>query len=117
MDAASDMRIPILFGGQVEPGDAWLVEDDAEMPAQGYAVRFTLPAQRFGAAGHAPGCSCCTLRGPAADALTRMFRDRATGTSPFFKQVRVLASPAGQAAVREALVNDVVTAARFSSVG
>ena len=105
------MRIPVLFGaGAAGSGDAWLVEDGAAMPPQGYGVRFALPAPKFG---HIAGCSCCSLRGPAADALTRMFRARATGAAPFFKRVRVLTSAAGEEAVREAIASDVVTAARY----
>jgi hypothetical protein len=80
------------------------------MPEAGYAVRFALPARKFG---HGVGCACCSPRGPAADALTRMFRARATGTAPFFRNVRVLASAAGEEAVREALEGDLVTAARY----
>ena len=114
------MRIPVLFGGAVPADaaagdkDAWLVEDGAAMPEAGYAVRFALSEQKFG---HRIGCACCTLRGPAADALTRMFRARATGAAPFFRRVFILASPAGEAAVREALENDVVTAARYVRSG
>ena len=115
------MRIPVLFGAAAAAaGDAWLVEDGAAMPPEGYAERFTLPVQKFGAAGpnaaglrHAVGCRCCTLRGPAADALSRMFRARTTGSAPFFKRVVVLASPAGEAAVRQALTQEVVTKARY----
>jgi len=109
MDSGSDMRIPVLFGGAPTPDDAFLVEDGADMPA-GYAVGFALPAQKFG---HVLACNCCSSRGPAADALTRMFRARATGAAPFFKRVRVLASAAGEEAVREAIASDVVTAARY----
>jgi hypothetical protein len=112
MNSGTDMRIPVLFGGNTEAGDAdaWLVEDIAAPPPSGYAHRFTLPANGFG---HAMGCTCCAPRGPAADALARMFRARATGTAPFFKRVLVLASPAGEAAIREALTKDVMTAARY----
>jgi hypothetical protein len=117
------MRIPVLFGG-VAPGDAasapnaYLVEDGAAMPPDVYAMRFALPAGKFAAgsaagAGHLPGCTCCTPRGPAADALTRMFRARSTGSAPFFRQVIVLASPAGEATVRHALEQDIVTKARY----
>jgi len=113
MDSGSDMRIPVLFGtGAAGEADAWLVEDGAAMPPEGYAVRFALPPQKVG---HAIGCACCTLRGPAADALTRMFQDRATGAAPFFKRVIVLASNSGCALVREALAQDAVTRARFVS--
>ncbi len=104
------MRIPIILGGEPAPGDAFLVEDGADMPDAGYAVRFALGAAK---PGHFAGCACCTLRGPAADALTAMFRARATGAAPFFSRVVVLASPEGAAAVRAALHDDVVTQARF----
>jgi hypothetical protein len=111
MNFASDMRIPVLFGATpARESDAWLVEDGADMPEQGYAVRFAMASRKFG---HVSGCTCCTLRGPAADALTGMFRARATGVVPFFKRVVVVASPEGEAAVREALTDDVVTAARY----
>jgi hypothetical protein len=104
------MRIPVVIGTAPSQGDAVLVEDGFDMPAEGYAVRFALGA---GKPGHLAGCACCTLRGPAADALTIMFRARATGAAPFFTRMVVLASPAGEAAVREALEADVVTKARF----
>lgn len=104
------MRIPIVMG--VEPGvdDAVLVEDGCAMPPTGHAVRFALGGAK---PGHFAGCACCTLRGPAADALTALFRARATGAAPFFKRLVVLASPAGEAAVQAALAEDVVSAARF----
>jgi hypothetical protein len=78
------------------------------MPDSGYAVRFAL-----GLPGHPLACACCTLRGPAADALGRMFRERATGVAPFFSRVVVLASAAGEAAVGEAVEGDVVVRARY----
>jgi hypothetical protein len=108
MQTGTDMRIPIVLGAAPSPMDAVLVEDGKDMPAQGYAVRFTTTLP-----GHIAGCSCCTLRGPAADALGRMFRERATGNAPFFPRVVVLASPAGEQAIREALEQDVVTRARY----
>ncbi len=106
---ATDMRIPILFGIRPEPDDYVLLEDGQNMPPHGYAMRFSLRATL----GHPLNCTCCTPRGPAADALGRMFRARATGAAPFFRRVVVLASPAGEAAVRAALNEDVVTAARY----
>jgi G3E family GTPase len=110
MVASSDMRIPVVMRVEPVAGDAVLVEDGHDMPADGYAVRFALGV---GKAGHEVGCVCCTLRGPAADALTTMFRARAMGGAPFFGRVVVLASPEGEAAVGEALEGDVVTKARF----
>jgi hypothetical protein len=105
---ATDMLIPILFDAEPGPADAVLVEGGKDMPGSGHAVRFTL-----GLAGHALGCACCTSRSPVADALGRLFRDRATGAAPFFPRVVVLASPAGEAAVRIAVAEDLVTRARY----
>ena len=78
------------------------------MPESGYAARFSVTK-----AGHVFNCTCCTLRGPVADALSRMFRERATGVAPFFRRVTILASPDGEDAVRRAVESDVVTAARY----
>jgi hypothetical protein len=104
------MRIPIVMGGVAGGEDAVLVEDGHAMPAAGYAVRFALGSAK---SGHVAGCACCTLRGPAADALSALFRARATGVAPLFKRLVVLASAEGEAAVEAALVEDVVSAARF----
>jgi hypothetical protein len=108
MQSTTDMRIPILLDAQPNPDDAVLVEDGRDMPATGYALRFTAAKP-----GHVFDCTCCTLRGPAADALGRLYRERATGVAPYFKRVVVLASPEGENAIREALDNDVVTQARY----
>jgi hypothetical protein len=108
MVSDTDMRIPLVMGEKPEPSDAILVEDGLDMPQTGYAVQFSA-----GRPGHGLSCFCCTPRGPVANALGRMFRERATGSAPFFKRVVVLASPAGENAVREALTGDVVTAARY----
>jgi hypothetical protein len=111
MKNASDMRIPVLFGDhQAETDDAYLEESGSGPLISGYSERFTLPPVKLG---HIIGCNCCTPRGPAADALSRMFRARATGAAPFFKRVIVYASPAGEAAIRDAIAGDVVTAARY----
>lgn len=104
------MHIPIVMGVEPGPTDAVLVEDGWAMPPAGYAVRFALGVMK---SGHFAGCACCNLRGPAADALTAMFRARATGAAPFFKRLVLLASPEGEAAVRAALAEDVVSSARF----
>jgi hypothetical protein len=108
MTPAPDMRIPILFGAEPGPDDAALVEDGFAMPTTGYAIHFAP-----GLPGHAFGCACCTQRGPAAGALARLYRDRATGAAPFFKRITVLASPEGNAAVRTAVETDVVAQARY----
>jgi hypothetical protein len=108
MHGSTDTRILIVMGGEPGPADAVLVEDGCDMPESGYAVRFAL-----GLPGHPLACACCTLRGPAADAMGRMFRERATGVAPFFSRVVVLASADGEAAVRDAVEKDVVTQARY----
>jgi hypothetical protein len=105
---ATHMQIPVLFGGSPAATDAILLEDGQDPPKEGYFVRFALAK-----AGHFPGCFCCAPRGPAAAALGQLFRDRATGKAPYFNRLVVLASPAGEAAVREALAEDVVTRARY----
>ena len=102
------MRIQVLFGGLPGAEVAVLVEEGLDPPQQVYAVRFALAKP-----GHFPGCFCCPPRGPIATALGQLFRDRATGKTPFFKRLVVLASPAGEAAVREAMAGDVVTQARY----
>jgi hypothetical protein len=109
MFSVPDLRIPVL-GTPGAAGDAYLAEGGFPVPEGAYVVRFTLPAAGFG---HAIGCACCTPRGPAANALAELFRARATGTAPFFKHVVVAASPAGIAAIRAAIEEDVVAKARF----
>jgi hypothetical protein len=108
----TDERIPVRFGplAAAEPHDALLIEGDAQ--AAGAAVaRFVMPA-RLG--GHPVGCACCAPRGPVATALGALFLARARGELKWFRSVvAVTRSAAGEAAVRAALVDDVVTAARF----
>jgi hypothetical protein len=111
MENSPDMRIPVLFGERSGgTGAVWLVETGLQPPLPGHTEYFTLPPAKFG---HLAGCTCCTPRGPAADALSRLFRARATGAAPFFNRVIVLASPAGEAAIRTALTTDPPTAARY----
>ena len=113
-----DRRIPVIFGQQSGPHDTVLLEDRFTAPALASApdcahlFRFTVTQT-----GHLPGCLCCATRGPAAEALGRAFRARATGTAPFFSHLLVLASPAGQAAIRAALAQDAICSARFRLIG
>jgi hypothetical protein len=46
--------------------------------------------------------------------LGRLFTSRARGQAPYFRQLVVLASPDGEAAVRTAVVEDVVVRARYT---
>ena len=107
----SDMRIPVIFGGDVAPDDAVLIEGDAPAPPAAWVERFHLPANPL----HGVGCACCAPRGPAADALARLFLARARGDSAFFRRVVVLAGAQGMEAVHTAIAADVVTGARFTT--
>ena len=102
------MRIEIVMGGAPATTDAVLAETGHQAAPGTYLITFA-PGQP----GHAIGCTCCTPRGPVADALSAMFRARATGKAPFFRRVVVLASPEGEAVVRAAVMHDVVSAARY----
>ena len=109
---ASDDRMPVRFDNAMAaaPEVALLVEGDAVVP-DGHAVaRFRLAS---GLSGHPPGCTCCAPRGPVAEALGRLFLARARGEVAFFRSVVVVATPAGEAAVRAALAEDQVAAGRF----
>lgn len=108
-----DMRIPVVFGGTPEAGDAVLIEGDAPAPAEFHVIRFRLPAGQA----HPIGCACCAPRGPAADALSRAFLDRATGKVPFFKRVVVIAGADGAEAVAAAIAEDAVASARYRKSG
>jgi hypothetical protein len=110
---ATEDRVPVRFDATdaARSDEALLVEGDVAVPA-GHAVgRFTLAPGLFG---HPLGCACCTPRGPVADALGRLFLARARGEVAFFRSVvAVVATPAGEAAVRAALAQDQVSAGRF----
>lgn len=70
------------------------------------------------AARHAIGCACCAGRSPAAQALDRLFQQRARGQCAWFDHVLALApSPAGAAMLAAALAEDVLTRARFRVEG
>jgi hypothetical protein len=110
---STDGRVTVRFGSAAEagPDEALLVEREAPVPAGHPAARFRLTP---GLPGHPSGCACCTPRGPVAEALGRLFLARARGEVAFFRSVvAVVASPAGEAAVRVALAQDQVSAGRF----
>ena len=88
-----DARIPVVFGAAPEAKDAVLAPD----PTWGES--------------HPVACACCVGRGPAAQAMDQLFLDRVRGSIPWFD--RLMVDPAGEAAVRAALVEDTVVAARF----
>ena len=91
-----DARVPVVFGSSqgAQEGDA------------------VLASGLDGAPGHVAGCACCVARTPAAQALGRLFMQRARGEVAFFRRVLV-DGHAAEAAVRAALQSDPVAAARF----
>jgi hypothetical protein len=107
-----DARVPVAFGDAVEvtPETALLVEGDAAVPEGAIAMHFTVPAP---GSDHPAGCACCIPRGPAAEALTRLFLGRARAELPWFGRVHVIAAAAGRQAVLAALEEDPVVSARF----
>lgn len=103
------MRIPVTFGCDVGPSDAVLIEGGSPAPPAAAVERFRLPANPL----HGIGCACCAPRGPAAEALSRLFLARARDAGALFPRVVVIASESGIAAVRAALAADPATAGRF----
>ncbi len=107
MTKGQDFRIGVRFAGAADAGTAALIEGAG--PTGASVAHFVLPA-----AAHLPGCGCCLPRGPVAVALGQLFLSRARGEAPLFDTVvAVTRTPAGEAAVRAALADDVVTRARF----
>ncbi|MDE2005308.1 MAG: hypothetical protein KGI51_01975 [Rhodospirillales bacterium] len=109
---APDPRLPVRFGplASAGPHSALLIEGDAPAPVGAVVARF-VPAGGFGA--HPRGCACCTPRGPVALALGALFLARARDGAPFLEVLAVAASAVGEAAIRAALEDDVLTRARF----
>ena len=56
-------------------------------------------------------CACCAPRHQIAQALAKLFFARARGEVAFFRQVVVIG--ADETAIRAAVADDVVTAARY----
>ena len=94
-----DARVPVVFGNSQDAQ-----KDDA-----------VLAGLLDDVLGHDSGCVCCVTRTPAAQALGRLFMQRARGEVDFFCRVLV-DGRAAEAAVRAALQSDPVAAARFRLV-
>jgi hypothetical protein len=109
-DMRLDMRLPVVFGGVPGEADAVLLENGRAMPAAGYVMTLSLGTP---VPGHKAGCACCAPRTAAGQALGALFRERATGAAPLFSRVVVLAAPDGEAAIRRAIRDDVIAAARY----
>ena len=92
-----DARVPVVFGTPSETGDGDIVVAGPFGPAPG----------------HFAGCACCAPRAPAAEALGRLFTQRARGEVAFFRRVLVVADEAEAGAIRTALETDPVASARF----
>jgi hypothetical protein len=113
MLADADARIPVRLGrrvGEAPAGSALLIEGLAGSPGERPTDHFLL---RPRGAGHPLGCACCGPRGAAATALARLFLARARGELSFEAVFAVVAGPAGEAAIRAALVEDALVAARY----
>lgn len=112
-----DARLPLRFiasPAERRAEEAVITDGDATFPDAVALARFR-PAR--GLAAHRIGCVCCIPRGPAAEALSRLFLARARGEVAFFRGVAVLAeTEAGAAAIRAVLSGDVTVAARFRAV-
>ena len=65
---------------------------------------------------HPAACDCCRGRSPAADALDRLFQARVRGQRAWFDRVLVLPGHGAAEAIRDALRQDVMAAARFRLV-
>jgi len=105
-----DARIPVLFGPPAPDGKptAWVSEAPAPALPPGAVVAVSFAG---GATAHPAGCACCGARSAAATALDRLFQARVRGACAWFDRVSV-AEDAVEA-VREALRDDAVAAARF----
>jgi hypothetical protein len=66
-----------------------------------------------GVTAHAVACACCQGRSPAAQALDRLFQARVRGQARWFDRVLVLDEEGAGEAVRAALTEDALAAARF----
>lgn len=97
-----DARIPVILWTDAAPPPA-----SADAAILGEAAFDAAPL-------HPIACTCCTGRSDAALALDRLFQGRARGTLPWFKRViAIVPNPEAQAAIRAALAEDALTAARY----
>lgn len=117
-----DARVPLVFaedsltvpeGGTAGPSAVLTVAPPPPLPP--WAVAGASFDAGVTAGPHAAGCACCQGRGGAALALDRLFQARARGACPWFARVVVAADAAS--AVRAALRDDALSAARFREAG
>ena len=108
-----DARIPVHLltpGETPAPGMALLAEAPAEVSAPAIAL-FSLTGA------HVPGCACCGVRGPVAEALDRLFLGRVRGEFPWFTAIAAMPQSSEAAeAIRQTLRDDQASFARFRLV-
>jgi len=108
-----DARIPVHLltpGETPAPGMALLAEAPTEASAPAMAL-FSLNGA------HVPGCACCGVRGPVAEALDRLFLGRVRGEFPWFTAIAALPqSSEATEAIRQTLRDDQASFARFRLV-
>ena len=103
-----DARLPIRFGPLHSRTAGEALISDTIAGAEPPAATFTIVQT-----GHLNGCLCCMPRTGAALALASLFRTRATSNALLFGSVLAVVTPGGEAALRAALSNDVMAAARY----
>ena len=105
MNWSVDARVSVLVNGVAGAEDAVLAETGRRLPDGVQPAAWFEPSRD-----HPPGCACCAVRSPSAMALAGLFAARARGTIPFFRRVVALpATPLGEAEVRAALADPLVS--------
>lgn len=102
-------KIPVTFAAPaprpVPAGTAVVVAADAIAPRGNPLVRWLAPSR------HGAACVCCRPRAALAEALHRLFLDRARGAVPWFDRVELRLAPDAETLAAFA---DPLVAARFS---
>lgn len=111
-----DARIPVtilpdLAGALAQGRPAAVVSAAPPGPLPAGAIAAV--SFEAGVTSHMAACACCQGRSPAAQALDRLFQARVRGQSGWFERVLVLDADGAGAAMRAALVEDALAAARF----
>ncbi len=104
-----DARVPIVFGAVADagPDDALLIEGEQPAPEGRIVVRLS----ETGPSAHVTGCVCCVPRSAAGSALAGLFLSRGRGDIAYFR--RVIAVVEDQAAITEAVANDMLASGWF----
>jgi hypothetical protein len=111
-----DARIPVsLLPDAGALADALAAGKPAAVLGGPEGKAYGVASERFaaGASPHAVACTCCQGRGEAAQALDRLFQARVRGTVPWFDRVLVLDEGCVGDDIKQALVADALTSARY----